>query len=51
VELTTDELAAADAVVALVDHDAFDAHMVVRHAPYVLDTRGWLPLAENVERL
>jgi UDP-N-acetyl-D-glucosamine dehydrogenase len=51
VELTTDELAAADAVVALVDHDAFDAHMVVRHAPYVLDTRGWLPLGENVERL
>jgi UDP-N-acetyl-D-glucosamine dehydrogenase len=51
VELTTDELAAADAAVALVDHDAFDAHMVVRHAPYVLDTRGWLPLRENVERL
>jgi UDP-N-acetyl-D-glucosamine dehydrogenase len=51
VELTTDELAAADAVVALVDHDAFDAHMVVRHARYVLDTRGWLPTGENVERL
>ena len=51
VELTTDELAGADAVVALVDHDAFDAHMVVQHAPYILDTRGWLPLAENVERL
>ena len=51
VELTTDQLAAADAVVALVDHDAFDAQMVVRHARYVLDTRGWLPSGENVERL
>jgi UDP-N-acetyl-D-glucosamine dehydrogenase len=51
VELTTDELAAADAVVALVDHDAFDAEAVVRHARYVLDTRGWLPAGDNVERL
>jgi UDP-N-acetyl-D-glucosamine dehydrogenase len=51
VELTADELAAADAVVALVDHDAFDTHAVVRHARYVLDTRGWLPTGENVERL
>jgi UDP-N-acetyl-D-glucosamine dehydrogenase len=51
VELTPDELAAADAVVALVDHDAFDVQQVVRHARYVLDTRGWLPAGENVERL
>ena len=51
VELTADELAAADAVVALVDHDAFDASAVVRHSRYVLDTRGWLPASENVERL
>jgi UDP-N-acetyl-D-mannosaminuronic acid dehydrogenase/UDP-N-acetyl-D-glucosamine dehydrogenase len=51
VELTIDELAAADAVVALVDHDAFDPRAVVRHARYVLDTRGWLPAGENVERL
>ncbi|MGH9227896.1 MAG: nucleotide sugar dehydrogenase [Acidimicrobiales bacterium] len=51
VELTTDELAAADAVVGLVDHDAFDPHTVVRHARYVLDTRGWLPTGDNVERL
>jgi UDP-N-acetyl-D-glucosamine dehydrogenase len=51
VELTADELAAADAVVALVDHDAFDAAAVVRHSRYVLDTRGWLPAAEHVERL
>jgi UDP-N-acetyl-D-glucosamine dehydrogenase len=51
VELTTDELAAAEAVVALVDHDAFEPQMVARHAQYVLDTRGWLPTGENVERL
>jgi UDP-N-acetyl-D-glucosamine dehydrogenase len=51
VELTADELTGADAVVALVDHDAFDPHAVVRHARYVLDTRGWLPTGENVERL
>jgi UDP-N-acetyl-D-glucosamine dehydrogenase len=51
VELTDDELAAADAVVALVDHDLFDAQAVVEHASYVLDTRGWLPLGGNVERL
>jgi UDP-N-acetyl-D-glucosamine dehydrogenase len=51
VELTAAELADADAVVALVDHDAFDPVAVVQHAPYVLDTRGWLPTRENVERL
>ncbi|HZA76181.1 MAG TPA: nucleotide sugar dehydrogenase [Acidimicrobiales bacterium] len=51
VELTPDELAGADAVVALVDHDAFDPGMVVEHARYVLDTRGWLPIGDNVERL
>jgi UDP-N-acetyl-D-glucosamine dehydrogenase len=51
VELSAGQLAAADAVVALVDHDAFDPEVVVRHARYVLDTRGWLPPGENVERL
>jgi UDP-N-acetyl-D-glucosamine dehydrogenase len=51
VELTPDELSTADAVVALVDHDAFDAEAVARHSRYVLDTRGWLPTGENVEFL
>jgi UDP-N-acetyl-D-glucosamine dehydrogenase len=51
VELSSDELADADAVVVLVDHDAFDPVAVVQHARYVLDTRGWLPTGENVERL
>jgi UDP-N-acetyl-D-glucosamine dehydrogenase len=51
VEPTPGELAGADAVVALIDHDAFDPDTIVEHAPYVLDTRGWLPTRENVERL
>ena len=51
VELSADELAAADMVVALVDHDAFDPAVVVEHSRSVLDTRGWLPIRENVERL
>ncbi|WP_421119128.1 nucleotide sugar dehydrogenase [Aquihabitans daechungensis] len=39
VELTEAEVAKADAVVILVDHDAFDLDMVTRTASYVLDTR------------
>jgi UDP-N-acetyl-D-glucosamine dehydrogenase len=50
-EPTGEELAAAAAVIALVDHDAFDPVAVVQHARYVLDTRGWLPTGGNVERL
>ena len=44
-------VAAADAVVLLVDHAAFETATVLAHARYVLDTKGHLPLAENVERL
>lgn len=51
VDLTAAELAAADAVVVLVDHDAFDPAMVLEHARFVLDARGWLPVQGNVERL
>jgi nucleotide sugar dehydrogenase len=51
VELTAEELAAADAVVVLVDHDAFDPALVVEHATYVLDTRRFLPDGPHVERL
>jgi UDP-N-acetyl-D-glucosamine dehydrogenase len=39
VELSAQELAGADAVVLLVDHDAFDLDLVVAHAGYLLDTR------------
>ncbi len=51
VELTAEELAAADAVIVLVDHSAFDPALVLDHAPYVLDTRRWLPAGPNVEVL
>jgi UDP-N-acetyl-D-glucosamine dehydrogenase len=50
VELTEDELTAADAVVVLVDHDVFDLDLVARHARYVLDTRHALT-GPNVEHL
>jgi UDP-N-acetyl-D-glucosamine dehydrogenase len=39
VDLTADEVAAADAVVIVTDHDVFDYDLVSRHARYVLDTR------------
>jgi UDP-N-acetyl-D-glucosamine dehydrogenase len=50
VALTPDQLAAADAVVLLADHDAFDLDEVVRHAAYVLDTRHRLtgPAVESL---
>ncbi|MEU6232587.1 nucleotide sugar dehydrogenase [Kitasatospora sp. NPDC047058] len=39
VEATPEELAAADAVVLLADHDDFDYDVVTAHARYVLDCR------------
>jgi UDP-N-acetyl-D-glucosamine dehydrogenase len=51
VDCTPAELAAADAVVLLVDHDAFDLDQVASTASYVLDTRNRLPHTESVERL
>jgi UDP-N-acetyl-D-glucosamine dehydrogenase len=39
VEATTEEVGGADAVVLLVDHDAFDLDTIARGARYVLDTR------------
>jgi UDP-N-acetyl-D-glucosamine dehydrogenase len=51
VDATPNELAAADAVVLLVDHDRFDFEEVVASASYVLDTRHRLPRAPNVEFL
>ena len=43
VDATPAELAAADAVVLLTDHDGFDYDAVPRHARFVLDTRRRLP--------
>lgn len=38
-ELTAAEVAAADVVVVLSDHDCFDYELVEREARYVFDTR------------
>ena len=51
VECTPGELEAADAVVVLVDHAAFEPAAIVAHARYVLDTKAHLPSSPNVERL
>jgi UDP-N-acetyl-D-glucosamine dehydrogenase len=54
VELTEDEVAAADSVVIVTPHRVFDLDMVVRAARYVLDTRRSLrdvAGATNVEYL
>ncbi|MGH9029589.1 MAG: UDP binding domain-containing protein, partial [Acidimicrobiales bacterium] len=50
VELTRDEVEAADAVVLLTPHDDFDYDMVASRAQFVLDTRGRLR-GPDVERL
>lgn len=39
VELTAEEIRRADAVVILVDHDAFDLDLIAAEGRYVLDTR------------
>ena len=51
VELSAEELAAADAVVVLTDHDAFDYELVASKARFVLDTRRRLAASERVEYL
>ena len=50
VTLCRAELAAADAVVLVTDHDAFDYDLIVEQARYVLDTRHRLE-GEHVEQL
>jgi UDP-N-acetyl-D-glucosamine dehydrogenase len=50
VELTPEEVEAADAVVILTDHSCFDLAMVAEHAAYVLDTRHRTQ-GPNVEHL
>ena len=50
VQLSEDEVARADAVVLVTDHDAFDYDLVTRHARYVLDTRHRLE-GSHVEHL
>ncbi|MEU8230574.1 nucleotide sugar dehydrogenase [Actinoplanes sp. NPDC048967] len=50
VAATAEQIAAADAVILLADHDAFDLDLVVEHAGYVLDTRH-RSTGPNVETL
>jgi UDP-N-acetyl-D-glucosamine dehydrogenase len=50
VELTPGELAAADAVVVLTDHDVFDYRAVERFGSYVFDTRNRCS-GDHVERI
>jgi UDP-N-acetyl-D-glucosamine dehydrogenase len=40
-----------DAVVVLTPHDDIDLTRVAKQASYVLDTRGVMPLGDNIERL
>jgi len=51
VDCNAEELAAADAVVMLTNHDAFDVKSVVEHASFVLDCRRAVPSAVHVEYL
>ena len=51
VDFTESELAAADAVVLLADHDNFDLEAIRDHARLVLDTRHRVPPADHVEYL
>jgi UDP-N-acetyl-D-glucosamine dehydrogenase len=53
VQPTPHELATADAVVLLTDHDAFDYPSITTHARYILDCRGRLarPVGPTVEPL
>jgi UDP-N-acetyl-D-glucosamine dehydrogenase len=50
VELTEEEVAAADAIVVLTDHDSFDYEMVTSVGSYVFDTRNRCK-GYSVERL
>jgi UDP-N-acetyl-D-glucosamine dehydrogenase len=47
VELTGDELAAADAVVVVTDHDGIDWELVARTAPLIVDLRNRITEAEG----
>ncbi|MBW3616056.1 MAG: nucleotide sugar dehydrogenase, partial [Actinobacteria bacterium] len=51
VDATAEEVAAADAVVLLVDHDDFDYAAIADNATLVLDCRRRLPAGANVEHL
>ena len=51
VDATSQEVAAADLVVVLVDHDRFDLPSLLEGAGHVLDTRRCVPARDGVEVL
>ncbi|MDP1792552.1 MAG: nucleotide sugar dehydrogenase [Acidimicrobiales bacterium] len=51
VEFSVEEIEAADAVVVLTNHDAFDVDTIASHAKYVFDCRKVVPAAAHVEYL
>jgi UDP-N-acetyl-D-glucosamine dehydrogenase len=51
VQCDASELSAADAVLMLTNHDAFDVKAIAEHASYVLDCRRAVPAGDNVEFL
>jgi UDP-N-acetyl-D-glucosamine dehydrogenase len=51
VDLTTEEISAADIVVLVTDHSSFDLDAVTANARHVLDCRNVLSREENVEIL
>ncbi len=51
VDFGAEALGGADAVVLLVDHDAFDLDLVASASKFVLDTRAVVPAGPTVERL
>jgi UDP-N-acetyl-D-glucosamine dehydrogenase len=51
VEPTRKEIAAADVVVLLTDHDSFDYDLVTAHASFVLDCRRKLSSGPTIEVL
>ena len=51
VPFTAEELAAADAVLVVTDHDVFDWELVRAASRYVLDTRNVVGRGTNVETL
>ena len=50
IDLTAEELARAEAVVMLVDHDDIEIDLITEHAPYVLDCRDALH-GSRIEKL
>ena len=49
VRLTPETLASYDCVVLITNHDAFDYHLIKKHAKLIVDTRGvYLEPADNI---